>query len=74
MNVKFPYHWKFQSRYHQVKKISYTLVSPIIHDGAEMFLMPAQTFGGAVMTKISLKLVILQNVYILERVTNKKQK
>ena len=38
------------------------------------FLMPAQEFGGAVMTTISLKLVLYQKGFIFERVTKKRKK
>ena len=37
-----------------------------------MFLMPTQNFGGNLMMTISLKLVIYQKGFILERVTQKK--
>ena len=36
-----------------------------------MFLIAAQEFGGTVMMKISIKLVMYQNGFILERVTKK---
>ena len=40
-----------------------------------MFLIPTQEFGGIMMTKISLKLVIYKKGFILERVPeNKKRK
>ena len=40
-----------------------------------MFLIPTQEFGGTMMTKISLKLVIYKKGFILERVPeNKKRK
>ena len=39
-----------------------------------VFLIPTQEFGGTVMMTITLKIVVFQVLYILERVTNKKQK
>ena len=39
-----------------------------------MILMPTQEFGGTVMMKISLKLVILPKGVILERVTKNNKK
>ena len=39
-----------------------------------MFLIAAQEFGGTAMMTISLKLVIHQNGFIIERLTNSQEK
>ena len=59
--------------------ISYNLVSLINHDGDSLdcghyisdVLMPTREFGGTVMMTISLKLVIYQKGFILERESQK---